>query len=493
MDFTDMLKRALGGGIFGSSPEEEEEKKRREAAAQAGAVPLGGALPAAEEKPGFFSSLMNPSDEQRQDRRDFLLPMGAAMMVAGGPSNQPTNLLSVVGSGLGAGITNQAEARKLGLVASKAKAEAATAEQRALASAQLKEILADVGATGFTPEKLAKIAELAHAAGDDATYRDAIGMIQQLQQTAAKSGMVVGEDGAMRLADGYGESLNETERQKSSGRKEGEQPYATTTDLTELDRINRERAAAGQEPLSAETFLADQAKRKQTNINLDSGASNKQVFDEMSKRRELAQASADALPGIARARKALNDGGIFGGGADKIMQLQKIADVFGAADTDKIANTETFQVAMAPIFSSVKAALVGNAQFSDADRAFVERMSGMNPNLDPVSIGRMLDIFEKVSHQKVDQYNQTLDGVYAKDNEQVAQTRALLSLNITPVDIEEDKPVEKPAKVFGVDTAVTQEVEETPIEVPTVNTQEEWNKVPSGTVVIYKGKKYRNP
>ena len=55
-------------------------------------------------KENFLSQFLPEDADKRQSLAQSLLLGGAAMMAAGGPSEKPTNLLSIVGQGLGNGV-----------------------------------------------------------------------------------------------------------------------------------------------------------------------------------------------------------------------------------------------------------------------------------------------------------------------------------------------------------------------------------------------------
>lgn len=496
MDFTDILKQVLGGGGLFSSPEEEERKRL---AAQAQAVPLAGALPVEEEKPsrGIFGGLMPDDPMKREAVGNGLVNAGAAMMVAGGPSRDPTNFLSVLGSGIGTGAQAYQNYRKDGVEIGNSKAKADALKKGQELSASLGAGIGEVGPMGLSVDDLMKVWRYQVETGDEAGARDTLGMIQQLQQTGAKSGMVVGEDGAFRTADGYNDSLSSTEEAKAHGRKAGEKPFETTDDLKELDRINAERAAAGMEPLSTEEFLAAANKAKGTNINI---GENSKKFAE----------KADE-----EAAKRYSDIATAGAGANQMVgDMDLLLDLGRKAKTGKGAE---WIAALGPYAEAVGANVEGLNEIQ-AYQAVVSRIA---PNLRPVGSGATSDFDAKQFLLSIPSIGNTSEG-----NELIAVTMQAVAQNkmagaeianrvfkgeITwqegdaemaklPNPYERFKEFQKTKrdkpKVLGVDTADTASTDETPkdapVSLPTVNTEAERNALEPGTIYIGSdGKKRR--
>ncbi|MCZ4089072.1 hypothetical protein [Sinorhizobium psoraleae] len=127
---------------------------------------------------------------------------GASMMAAGGPSSEPTNFMSVLGHGLAGGA--KAYDGTLELNAERAKSRAVSSEAALkLMNSQTSQALyqaffdkyGEPGPDGYPPEALAELAQIQASTGDEAGARQTFEQIQQLQQTGAKNGMVVGENG----------------------------------------------------------------------------------------------------------------------------------------------------------------------------------------------------------------------------------------------------------------------------------------------------------
>ena len=185
VDFLEeFLKRIREGQAVIPAPQARPEQPSSVPAAQASA-----AQPKAETRPNLLGRLLDTSEEARAERRATLLPMGAAMMIAGGPSRDPTNFLSVLGQGVAAGTTaNDAFQKDAG----------ARAAERARSQMQ-EQLLSGLGANSsnnpYSIAELKQILAFQVRTGDDAGARDTLGMIQALQKEAADNGMMIDSNG----------------------------------------------------------------------------------------------------------------------------------------------------------------------------------------------------------------------------------------------------------------------------------------------------------
>ena len=192
------------------------------------------------------------------------------------------------------------------------------------------------------------------------------------------------------------------------------------------------------------------AGRSSTNINVNAGGENKQVFDAVADSYERASAATTGLNALREAGAALDAGGIFGAGADARLGLQKIGAALGVADTAPITNTETFRSAIAPQVSAMLKATVGSTQISNSDREFAEKAAGGSISLDPTSIRRLINIMERAQRGVVEGHNKRLDMVYPKDNPQVQRERALFGVQVPDLPAMTPPPPPAPAQAGGV-------------------------------------------
>jgi hypothetical protein len=192
-----------------------------------------------------FARLFQEDPDKQDALSNGLIQMGAAMAAYNAPSTNPAAASALGGLGFGIGQGNKAYTQygqdQADIAYKKAQAGVANAK---LAAAQkgsaLAESLGDlprnsdgsIDYRGLSPDQLYAYFKYQVATGDDAGARDTLGMIQQLQQTGAKNGMLINGDGKFENAPGYVGALNQQEEGKSSGRKAGEAPFETTSDIT---------------------------------------------------------------------------------------------------------------------------------------------------------------------------------------------------------------------------------------------------------------------
>ncbi|WP_276118284.1 hypothetical protein [Pararhizobium qamdonense] len=189
--------------------------------------------PAAKEKQNFLSQFLPEDDTKKQALAQALLLGGAGLMSAAGPSVQPSNFLSSLGQGIGSGVVgyNKSLENSSDTMNARTASNANNAKmQQAQTAVQFASSIGSPnGQNGYSIEQLQKIFEYQVQSGDDAGARDTLGMIQKLSQTAAAEGMVIGEDGSYRLADGYAGGLFDTKRAESLGTAVGANSQKTAS------------------------------------------------------------------------------------------------------------------------------------------------------------------------------------------------------------------------------------------------------------------------
>lgn len=378
--------------------------------------------PEESKKDNFLSQFLPDDPDKKQSLAQALLLGGASMMAGGGPSEKPSNLLSIVGQGLGNGVgaynsnlDSIADRNTKGMTNRVNQVKLQNAQSAQSRAASFVEKYGSPSENGYSIEALFALHQMQLANGDDEGARLTQKMIQELQQTAAGNGMKLGADGSYRLADGYGDSLNETEKQKASGRKAGEQPYQTTSDLTELKQVNDERAAKGLPPIPTEKWIADTQTRKQTNVNVSTGPKDGDMWKAMDKERENASGAQGALNQVYEMKHALGNA-TTGFGANQVLWGQKVIAAMGG-DSSKVADTETFRTQAMEMAARMKSELVGNAQISDSDMRFVQQVSGGDITLDKATLERLLDIREKSLNGTIARYNEKIDRIYPDTEE----------------------------------------------------------------------------
>lgn len=171
------------------------------------------------------------------------------------------------------------------------------------------------------------------------------------------------------------------------------------------------------------------ASTNSTTVNV--GGSEKQLFDAVQARYDKVAPIVGGMNSLREARKLVNDGGMFGAGADIRVGASKVLSLLTGKPVDPaVVNTESFKAAIAPLVGATLKATSGTSQLSEGELKFAERASAGDINLDPTSIKRILDILEKAMNNTVRDYNRQLDFVYPKGS--ADRTRGLFELNLAP-------------------------------------------------------------
>lgn len=380
-------------------------------------------------KENFLSQFLPSDPDKKQSLAQSLLLGGAAMMANGGPSEKPSNLLSIVGQGLGNGV-GAYNASMDGIAERQTKGMTNRANQVKLktfqdAQARGDAFTAKFGApseNGYSVEALFALHQMQIQNGDEAGARETQKQIQALQQHAADNGMVLdGETKSYRLADGYGKGLFDTKKAESLGSAVGQNAQVTA------DQKDYQFGLDNPEFRKYET-----AKKNDTNINVNTGPKDGKIFEEFIDERKGATSAIAGLKSNFEAQNAIRNGAITGSMADERLKLQKVGALLGVTDPKAIQNTETFQSAVAPMVGSMIKDIVGSANISDSDRAFAEKAAGGNISLDEGSILRLLEIQEKVATDKIATYNSRVDAIYPDTPENEKQRAFLKGGIATP-------------------------------------------------------------
>lgn len=348
-------------------------------------------------KDNFLSQFLPEDPDKKDALARALILGGASAMAAGGPSTTPTNFLSALGQGLAGGVAGYDKA-----VATNVKAKADKAKEQASALAQqfASSIGSPNGDNGYSVDQLQQFLKYQIATGDDAGARDTLGMIQQLQQTGAKNGMVVGKDG-FELAPGYGDSLFHTKKAESLGSAVGQNAQKTTDE--------KDFEYGVQNPAFRD-YENEKAKQKGTNVTVSTAPKDGEIWKAMDKERENAAQSAAGLNLVYEMKHTLPNA-ITGFGSDYILQGQKAIAALGG-DASKVVDTETLKTQAMELAAKMKGDLVGNQQISNSDMEFVQRVSAGDTKLDAGTISRLVDLREKQLKGNVDRYNSRVDQLY---------------------------------------------------------------------------------
>jgi hypothetical protein len=192
-----------------------------------------------EKQENLLSQFLPDDPDKRSQLARALIMGGASALQAGGPSvGRPTNLLSVLGSGLAGGVKAYSDAELSDLEAQKVSAanrvNNAKLQQYGDNQARAKAFFAKYGSPGqggYSPEALAELMQVQLLNGDEEGARKTQEQLQKLQQHAADSGMVFDpKSGGFALAPGFGQSLFDTEKAKGLGKAIGSNAE-TTADI----------------------------------------------------------------------------------------------------------------------------------------------------------------------------------------------------------------------------------------------------------------------
>ncbi|WP_368516650.1 hypothetical protein [Rhizobium sp.] len=426
--------------------------------------------------------------EKQAALRDGMLQGFGSMMIANGPSVDPSHssLLSGLGYAVANGNKGYSDSLKNNSEIGVGKAKVASgklAQQQAAGAAALASALGGPGngQGGFTIDQLMEIMQAQLANGQWSEAARTQEQIQQLQQTAAKNGQVI-DGGKLVNAPGAVQSATELETGKGFGQQIGKNEADLTNPATSNVQdytfyANQERSA-GRSPKSYEDWNTTQKNAGSTKINNSmGGTSNTEIFKVMQDKADVANQAVKGNDSIQTARDAINSGAILGYGADTRLGLKKIASFLGA-DPTSVENTETFRAAIAPQVSAMIKSTVGSANISDSDRKFAEQAAGGSITLDAGSISRLLDIMQRANNATIADYNQRLDKVYPQSEDgKYDREREILRLQAPSY-----QPQQKPSQLLG--GRVAPSVGDNPDNLPVVNSAADRAKLKPGQKFI---------
>jgi hypothetical protein len=186
-----------------------------------------------------------------------------------------------------------------------------------------------------------------------------------------------------------------------------------------------ERAAQGIRPTDTTPYRQNIATGKVegvggggTTINNVANPIMATVGEQLKTTQTQAIAAANQLRATQEAKIALDaPGGIISGfRAGDRLAMQKFATLFGI-DPAKVQNTETFRAAMKPAVLEIVKGLGSGVSISNADRAFAEKASGGDIDLNEGSIRSILNIAEAKARYQIEQHNQFVDKISGASGE----------------------------------------------------------------------------
>jgi len=306
--------------------------------------------------------------------------MGAQMMASSGPSYEPTNLFSIAGQGLAAGIKGydssiESSQKQLLTNAKKASDQAkldAEAKQQQADKSFSDSIGGDsgggasAGGMGYSEDQLMQIYKHLMANGDYTEANKVLGHIMKLRDGAAGKGMIVGEDGNLVVAPGYSEGLGENSRAEDAGKY--------TSDRKNYEFYVEQATAKGETPLDFNTWQKEQKAAGSSKVNVNTGA-NSDKFKEKSDE----EAAKDFAGIIQDARNAPQ----LAGDMDMLLDLSK------EMDTGKWAE---FKLRFGPWAELAGFTVEGLSQA----QAFDATINRLVPGMRPAGSGAMSDFDAKM-------------------------------------------------------------------------------------------------
>lgn len=464
-------------------------------------VETGSVAPVEEEKKGFRLGLLDgllPEDEAKREAALMGMLQGfGGLMVAGGPSLTPTNFLGNVGSAINVGAQGYANARKdareqaesdATLRTNKAKTDALSLAQKtadALGSSGVSMNGSRDPETGYSIPQLMQLHRAYLSAGELSAANSILDKIQRLQQAGAEKGMVAGENG-FELADGFAESTTELERAKDAGQ--------WTTSRKDYQTYVDQELEAGREPTDMTTWERQNKAAGSTRIINNNGV-NSSKFDEES----------DKL-----AATRMNDIVVAGQSAPQmISDMNTLQELGKNLQTGKIAQ---FTAMIGPYAEALGIEIEGLGE-AQAYEAIVSRLA---PQMRPAGAGATSDFDAKQYLRSLPSLGNSPEGneIISITNSAMAEhkiaaaeiARRAQKKEITWQQAEEEmaalpnpyarfKEFQKAngKQTSGLLDIGTSSKTERAGDVPTVNTDAERAKIPSGTEFIYKGRRYRQP
>ncbi|MBM7323847.1 hypothetical protein JS562_12075 [Agrobacterium sp. S2] len=220
--------------------------------------------PAQSESKGLLGSFL-PSDPNKREAVSMaLLNAGANMMAAGGPSADPKNFLSVLGQGVGGGVSGYQNAMKnnaeIGALGAKKQADQVKLQQALAAQEYAKNI--DVsGNTAYSIEELKQQYQMFTAMGEHDIAKSILERIQRLDDKQREKGRLLNADGSYENAPGVVEAETALEHGKASGRVSGEEENRQSDSIRNYQYYVEQEKEAGRTPKSFEEFNLEQKSR----------------------------------------------------------------------------------------------------------------------------------------------------------------------------------------------------------------------------------------
>lgn len=189
---------------------------------------------------------------------------------------------------------------------------------------------------------------------------------------------------------------------------------------------------------------------------------SEKVVDKLDDLQTKADSAVESMYGINQANSYLDSGIITGKGADFILQFGKGLEQMGlGGNGDEISDTEAYVTGRALEVAKVITNFGAGTGLSDKDREYAEKVAAGTIALDEKSIRKILADSEKANKRLISLYNNKAARYY---------------------DVPEMKKAYAPIEVPKFDNASTPTAKGAATQGNAIITQDEYNKLPSGSV-----------
>lgn len=196
--------------------------------------------------------------------------------------------------------------------------------------------------------------------------------------------------------------------------KEIPKPYSPESDLGKLESDFRQHLIS-QEDYAAKRKLLTSRETPSTNLTVNTGGDYFSSFakgqaDRDAALYEQAQKAPERIQRAAQVKQLLQSGAYTGTAADFKLQFGKAAQALGVdyGQGDATANTEILstQLASSTLEAIKSSGLGGGTGFSNADRDFLEKVTGGKVTLEKSTLERLSELNDRAARLTINQWNQ---------------------------------------------------------------------------------------
>lgn len=187
---------------------------------------------------------------------------------------------------------------------------------------------------------------------------------------------------------------------------------APTSDEQNLDRINQDRIAKGEQPYTLDQWTILKSKSGASNVNVNTADGSKHLLEgldtDLLEQKKGAEDAAASVGVLQNARSSLNaPGGVIAGSKTSVPETEGrklLANLFGY-DDDGVTNTENYLSNVKELaLKNIKSLGTGNS-ITDTDRDYVSQMVGASQDMPVASIRQIFRIRELANRNQIIDYN----------------------------------------------------------------------------------------